>query len=54
MTVVVPTARVVMIVIVIVRFVAALQGESRDCGEEEQADDVFDLIFLFHNRALEI
>lgn len=51
-TVIVPTARVVMVVIIIVTFVAALQCESRNCGKEEQADDVFELIFLFHNHAL--
>jgi hypothetical protein len=53
-TAVVPTTCVVVVVVVIMCLVAALQDESRYNGEEDEADDVFDRMFLFHNHAFGI
>lgn len=45
----IPFARVVMVLVIVVAFVAACQGEYRQADEEGQAKEI--LYFFFHDEA---
>ena len=55
MTAIIPFPRVVVVVIIVVGFIAACQGEGCYADEKGQAEDVFysvfhDAVFIVHNR----